>query len=220
MVGALLALAASSALAAQSPVTIGDLIGVVDIAALTVSPDGQVVAFRTERSSLARNRIETRWWTAPVDGHAAATALADGGEALIGGAGVVAPERAFWSPDGRTLFVRAAAADGVQVRAIDLATRRVRPVTHAAGDITVFALSADGRAVDFAEGPPRALIRATERQLHDHGARVDDSVDLTVGVVGGSWALGQSQSVRLTGDWYDRRQLLDDAGSARLAAAA
>lgn len=209
MVTALLALAAGAALA--GPVTISDLLAVTDIAALTVSPDGRVLAFRTEQLSLPNSRIETRWWTVPVDGHAAARLLAEGGEALLGGAGVVGPEKAQWSADARQLLVRSAGNDGVQVRAIDVATGRVRSVTRAAGDVTTFAISPDGTAVDYAEGPSRARIGATEQRLRDEGARVDDSVDLTVGVTGGAWALGRPRSVRLTGDWFDRRGLVDGA---------
>ena len=212
MVSAGLALAVGGMLA--GPVTVGDLLAVTDIAALTVSPDGRTVAFRTEQASLTSNDIETRWWTVPVDGHAAARVLADGGEALIGGAGVVAPEKAYWSTNGRALLVRRAGGDGVQVRAIDIANGSVRTITRAAGDVSAFEISADGQAVDYAEGPARALIRTTEQQLHDHGARVDDSVDLTVGAVGGAWSLGGPLSVRLTGDWFDRRGLLDGTGPA------
>lgn len=211
MVGAFLVLAAAGTLA--SPITIGDLLAVTDIAALTVSPDGQTVAFRTEQPSLTRNRIETRWWAVPVDGHRPARPLADGGEAAIGDAGVVAPERASWSVDGRHLLIRSTGVGGLQVRAIDVVTSTVRTVTDAIGDVGAFEISADGNAVDYAEGPPRTLIRTTEQRLHDQGALVDDSVDLAVGVVGGSWALGQPQSVRRTGDWFDRRGLLDGQGS-------
>ena len=204
----MIGLAVAAALAGD--VTIADLTGVTDISGLAVSPDGRLVAFRTERPSSATNEVETQWFVAPVDGRKAPRVRAVGGPALFNGAGVVVEETPRWLPDGRAFLVRRAGRDGVQVWRIGATSGNVAQITHAAGDVRAYEVSADGAEIDYATGPARAAVRAAATRLRDQGGRIDSSVDLSIGVVGGARVRGQSQSVRLTGDWFDRRGLLDD----------
>ena len=59
--------------------TTRQLMEVVDLNGLATSPDGHLLAFRTEQASIERNTRDTIWYVQPVDGSAPPRRLGEGG---------------------------------------------------------------------------------------------------------------------------------------------
>jgi dipeptidyl aminopeptidase/acylaminoacyl peptidase len=207
MFASILALAA--ALPPPAPISPADLLGVTDISGLSLSPDSRWLAFRTERPSTATNRVETHWWVAPSDGSAPARIVADGGAAEWTGAGVVRIERPVWLDDSRHFAFRAARDGEIQAWIADISNGSSFKATAFDGDVLAIGRGqADAPGLSFAVGPSRNAIESAEQAIRDNGALVDSSIDLAVGVVGGVLSPFGAKSVRLTGDWFGRRDLL------------
>jgi hypothetical protein len=200
----LLALAAATP--PPVPISPADLLGVTDISGLAVSPDSRWLAFRTERASTVTNRVETHWWVVRTDGSAPPRSVTDGGPALWTGAGAVQVERPIWLSDSRFAY-RAAFDREIQAWVADVERGESRKATAFDGDVLAIAPGNPPDGLAFAVGPSREAIRSAEQAMRDGGARVDSSVDLAVGVVGGVTGPFGAKSVRLTGDWFDRRDL-------------
>ncbi|MBI1684221.1 Atxe2 family lasso peptide isopeptidase [Caulobacter hibisci] len=200
-------LAAAASVIAAAPPTLDQLVEVVDISSLAISPDGRWVAFRQEQPSLARNVTELSWWVAELDRDTPPRRVADGGKALWTYAGTLPAEPPLWSSDSRTFYIRARIGEGVQAWAVDLRDG-ARPLTAEAGDVSELALADSGARLTFSVGPSRTAIEAEEQRQKDQGVRIDASIDPAQSLFAAGEINGRLSAQRLTGAWFRRQGLL------------
>ena len=195
---------------AQAGITVRDLVEVTDLSGVSVSPDGKLVAFRTERASIERNSHLTRWYVAPIDGSAPPRPVGDGGSALFTDAGVLDPEMPQWTPDSRAILYRALIDGSIQVWRASADGARAEALTADPADVESFALSADGTEILYRTGESRSAIENAERAEYDAGILVDHTIDPAQPMFRGGWVNGRLASQRLAGRWFERRGLLGD----------
>lgn len=158
--------------------TIRQLVEVVDIHNVSVSPDGGLVAFRTEQAAIERNTYRTVWYVQPVDGASPPRRLGEGGEMLPDGGGSSKPERPVWSPDSKWIFFRAVNDERIDIWRAAVDGSRTEQLTHEAANVRAFSLSADGSTVLYSVGATRQAVIDAELSEHDRGVHVDRSVAL------------------------------------------
>ena len=199
-----------SAAAAQAPApsraSLVALTEVADIEALALSPDGQRLAFRVQRPSVARNTYAIDWYVADL-ATGKVTAGGDGGEVIYDN-GVIETDAPVWAPDGRTFFRRALVAGkiGIWRTAVDGSGS-----TFAIGgdsDVESIAAEDDGRSLVYVTGPSRAAVEAAERAEYDEGILIDATVDTQQGLFRPAYSHGRLGTQRLTGYWFSRDGLL------------
>jgi dipeptidyl aminopeptidase/acylaminoacyl peptidase len=154
-------------------VTVRQLVEVIDINNVSVSPDGRLVAYRSEQATIERNGYDSVWYVQPIDGSAPPRRLADGGDILTDAGGSSLPEPAVWSADSRWIFFRAvhdaridlwrAAADGTSTEQI----------TRDAANVRAFQPGASGQWVDYSIGAPRQAVADAEQDEYDRGFHID-----------------------------------------------
>lgn len=195
-------------LLATAPLAPRDLVEMVDLSGLAASPDGRWVAFRIERPSVAKNRVALSWAVVPSDGSAPPKIVADGGVGLANGAGVLPDERPIWRADGSGFAVRARIGGVTALWLVARDGAPARRLTPPDTEVVGFETAPDGRALVARIGPGPEAIAAREQALRDGGVRLDASVDLSIGAVGGADTGDGPQSVRMTGDWFTRAPLV------------
>lgn len=206
------------ALLAVSPDAAGQpnpraIVETADISGLTASPDGKWLAYRIERASTVTNRIDVDWYVVAADGQSSPLALGRTGTAWWDDAGVVVGGDARWSPDSRSLVVRALVDGQVALWSAQIPSGGFEQVAAGAGDIDAFAFLRDGSLVT-SEGPARDTIARAEDLERENGILVDGTVDLGQPLYRGAMILGRPATQRFSGDWFDRAPLL--AGEARV----
>ena len=194
--------------AMRVPVTSRDLVEVAEISGVTVSPDGQRVAYRVSRPSSEENETRLDWYVVDArDG--VPVHIGSGGLARHNGAGVVAQQAPVWDRDSRGLRFTAL-ADGIVAiwhwREGDPAQREI--VDRA--DIIDFAVSPDGRSLRYTVGATRAEIAAAQRQAYENGVLVDDTLDLGQAIAGGMIVGGKRVMQRFSSEWFEKKALLWD----------
>ncbi|AZS19176.1 Atxe2 family lasso peptide isopeptidase [Caulobacter sp. FWC26] len=192
----------------RDEVSIRDLVQIVDISSLSLSPDGRQVAFRQQASSLDRNSKDLSWWVADLHGPARPRLIGDGGQALWTHAGTLNGEPAQWSADGLGLFYRALIDGEVQVWRASIDGRVPQAVTKDAADVVSISVNADGSGLTYEVGATRADILAAERASRDAGVRIDASVDPAQNLFEAVEINGRLAAQRLTGKWFQRAGLL------------
>lgn len=184
-----------------------ELVELADLSALSASPDGRLVAFRTDRPSIERNSYELAWHV--LDTATGATRrIASGGEPIPIEPGMLAAEPPVWSPDGRRIYFRALRAGAVQVWRAAVDGSGSQAVTAEEGDVLSVERSMDGRALLYRVGPPRAEIERAELDEYDNGILVDEHVELGQNLFRGAIINGRHATQRLTGNWFVRGGLL------------
>lgn len=204
-------------LLAAAPLTAADLVEVVDLSGLAASPDGRWVAFRVERPSVARDRVELSWAVVPSDGSAAPVVVADGGLGIANGAGVLENDLPVWRADSAAFVVRARLGGANRLWQVERSGLAVNPLTDASTDVIAVMPRPDGRALLAKVGPLPAAVAAHEDALASRGVRLDGSVDLSIGTIGGYDDGDGEASVRMTGDWFTRRPLIPGGGELTVA---
>lgn len=199
---------ASGGIPPAGAVSSRQLVEVVDIGPPVVSPEGHLVAFRTEQASIERNTYVAAWYVQPFDGSAPAHRVADGGTPLRDTAGTAVPTPAAWSPDGRWIYYRALVDGRIDVWRAAADGSGAQPLTRDAANVRDFALSADGRFLRYSVGASREAVMAAEQAEYDQGVRIDASVPLGQGVFRSSNLEGRLATQRYTGNWFDRDTLL------------
>ncbi|RZZ81610.1 Atxe2 family lasso peptide isopeptidase [Pseudoxanthomonas winnipegensis] len=198
--------------------TIRELVEVVDIGNLSISPDGQLVAFRTERASIERNTYQTIWFVQPVDGSSPPRRLGDGGEALRDTGGYARREPPKWSPDGKWLFYRAAIDGRIDVWRAATDGSRTEQITHDPANVRAFDLGVDGRSLRYSVGASRDEVASAEMAEYDNGIHLDGSVSLADGLFRSGFQEGRLATQRqdrsgeyrpLLADQADRWKLLN-----------
>lgn len=202
--------------AAATP-TVRDLVEIVDLSGVAISPDGRSVAFREDRPSLARNRGDVRWYVTNLQDNGAAHPVADGGEAIWEDPGGIRPEIAVWSPDSRWIYYRALIDSQIQVWRSARDGSATEQVTHDEADVISFSLSQDGSTLTYAVGSGRDEIARAETLEYDQGIRIDGTIDPSQNLFRGGWINGRLATQRLTGAWFGRRGLLSGVPTRRRA---
>lgn len=189
-------------------VSIRQLVEVVDIGSVSVSPDGRLVAFRTEQASVERNTYDTVWYVQPIDGSAPPRRLGEGGAPLRDTGGLSASEPVAWSPDGRWIFYRAVLAGRVEVWRAAVDGSRTEPVVRDPANVRRFSLSADGSVLKYSVGATREAVRDAERVEYDHGVHIDRTVPLGDDLFRSGFHEGRLATQRLVDNELERFPLL------------
>lgn len=200
--------AVSPGAAAPSP---RQLVEVADLSGPALSPDGRFVAFRLDQASVERNLYDSAWYIEPVDQAGAPIKVGDGGMPLFSDAGTPLAETPQWSPDGTWIYYRARIGDQLQVWRAKADGSKAEPVTSDDADVDRFALSIDGRTLFYEVGATRAALAAAEQAEYDQGVRIDSSVPVGEGLYHSGFINGRRATVRLTGQWAQRADLLWNA---------
>ena len=156
--------------------TIRQLVEVIDINDVSVSPDGRLVVFRTEQASIERNTYQTVWYVQPVDGSAPPRRLADGGDMLPDGGGSSIPEKVEWSADGKWIFFRIALDGRIGLWRAAVDGSRTEQITHDLANVREFFLSADGTKVNYSVGADREAVVDAELAEYNNGIHVDRTI--------------------------------------------
>lgn len=187
--------------------SVRDLVELTDLSAISISPDGRLAAFRTERASIERNDYSLEWKLVPLDGSAPARAIAGAGGPIWADAGVIVAEPPVWSPDSRTIYYRALVDEEVQVWRASV-DGHVQRLTSDPADVERFALSVDGKSLTYTAGAAREAIRRAEEDEYDEGIRIDATIDPAQNLYRSARINGRLASQRLTGRWFARAGLL------------
>jgi dipeptidyl aminopeptidase/acylaminoacyl peptidase len=201
-------LAAASPAASQT--TPREIVETTDISGLSASPDGRWIAYRIEKPSTATNRIDVDWYLVAADGRSPPRSLGRLGTAMWDDVGVVIAGEAKWTPDSRSLVVRALVEGRVGLWASATDGSGFRAVAGGDADVEAFAFRADG-ALITREGPSRATIARAEEAERETGILVDGATDLAQPLYHGALINGHPATQRFSGDWFDRAPLLATA---------
>lgn len=208
----LLSLIAHAPCAESAPrtmlVSIRQLVEVVDFGGVSVSPDGRLVAFRTERASIKRNTYDTVWYVQSIDGTAPPRRLGDGGAPLRDSGGLSMPEAAVWSSDGRWIFYRAVFNGRVEAWRAAVDGSRIEQVTHDLANVRAFSLSADGLVLKYSVGATREAVVNAELAEYDHGVHIDRTVPLGDSLFRSGYQEGRLATQRLVDNELERFPLL------------
>lgn len=179
--------------------TIRQLVEVVDIKNVSVSPDGRLVAFRTEQAAIERNTYETVWYVQPVDGTSPPRRLGEGGEMLSDGGGSSKPELPVWSPDGKWIFFRAVHDARIEVWRAAVDGLRTEQLTHETANVRTFSLNPDGSVLYYSVGATRQAVIDAELAEYDAGVHIDRTVMLGEALFRSGFQDGRLATQRLKG---------------------
>jgi dienelactone hydrolase len=203
-------LGAHAAAAGALPPQVAEIIEVAEITALSTSPDGRYIAFRTEQGRLDTNGYVLSWHVADLrEGRVAD--IGGGGRAIYAEPGVIASETPIWSPDSRFIYYRALVDDAIGVWRAPIDAAGARLVFDDGADVEAIGMSATGDGLAVTLGPSRHDIRTAEQEEYDQGILVDHTVGLNQNLYRGAFINGRLASQRVTGQWFSRVGLLWDA---------
>jgi dipeptidyl aminopeptidase/acylaminoacyl peptidase len=198
--------ALSSGAGAVSP---RQLVEIADFSSPVISPDGSSVAYRVERASIERNTYDSVWYVQRMDGASPPRRVGDGGIPLRDSAGIPVPATVDWSPDGRWIYYRASIDGKIDVWRAASDGSGSEAVTRDAAGVRDFALSADGRTVEYSIGPTREEVLAVEQAEYDRGIHVDRSTPIGQSLFRSGFVEGRLATQRL-GLMFNRVGLTDD----------
>lgn len=204
----LAALLAAASAGTPAP-TIREMIELTDLSSVAVSPDGRLVAYRTETASIERNSHDFSWYVVPADGSAPPRRIADAGEGDWPD-GSFAAEPPAWTPDSGAIVYRAIRDGEIQLWRSSADGARTEQLTSDAANIRAFALSPDGGTLTYAVGAAREDIARAERREYDEGVLIDARVDPSRQLYRGSRIDGRLATDRITGFWFAHGGLLAD----------
>src|SRR6185312_13299614 len=185
------------------------LLEVTDLGNPVISPDGQYVAFRSERASIERNTYDTTWYVQALDGKSPPLHVANGGLPLREyNGGLALPSPATWSPDGKWIYYRALLDGRVSVWRAAADGSGAHAVTSDPADVRDFVLSGDGKTLIYSVGATREKVIAAEESEYDHGIRIDDTVNIAAGLFRSSKVDGRPTTQRFAGPWFSAGPLL------------
>lgn len=162
-----------------SAVTTADLLGVRDIGAISVSPDGRWLAFSVRQAEMASNDRQLRWFVVHTDHSSAPVALALGdAQAISGfGSGYFPSDPAKWSPDGSRLALRLRHGDRIALVMVDPSTGAWTQVADGASQVDAFTWSKDGVLV-FRTGLNMQTYRSDVENEARHGWLLNGRMNL------------------------------------------
>lgn len=186
------------------------LVEVVDFGPASVSPDGLLVAFRTEQATVERNTYDTIWYVQSLTSSVPPRRLGEGGAPLRDAGGLSLREPAVWSNDGRWIFYRAEFDGRIAVWRAAVDGSRTERVTHDAGNVRAFQLSADGTSLAYSVGAPRERVADAEMDEYHGGVHIDRSVPLGDALFRSGYHEGRLATQRLAQNELERTPLLAD----------
>lgn len=169
---------------AKNHVDTDDLLSIRDIGGvngeISVSPDGERVAFHILQAVASENAYRTGWFVAKTDADQDYVAAGWGGEPILSGEsngmrlGAMLAPSAKWSPDGKW-FAYLLKRDGeVQLWRSSVDGARQDQVTSNAGDVHRFEWSESGEHIYFQTGRPREEKAKALRREGEIGYLFDD----------------------------------------------
>ena len=179
--------------------SIRQLVDVVDIKNVSISPNGRLVAFRTEQASIERNTYETVWYVQPVDGTSPPRHLAEGGEMLSDGGGSSKPELPVWSSDGKWIFFRAVHDARIEVWRAAVDGSRTEQLTYGTANVRAFSLNPDGSVLYYSVGATRQAVSDAELAEYGQGVHIDRTVMLGETLFRSGFQDGRLATQRLRG---------------------
>lgn len=147
--------------------------------AISLSPDGNWIAFQLQEPNLSTNNFRLTWFVVSARG-GALRSLGDGGELDLnpmkaaGSAGSRFPVRAVWSRDSSRFYYLKKSAGAVQIWRSTLSDGRQEQLTQNAADVLAFHLSDDGKRIVFSVARPRDAVQAELEEEGGRGFLVDD----------------------------------------------
>ena len=200
---------AATAAAVPPPLSVREIVELTDLSSVALSPDGRTVVYRAETASVAANSYALAWYIVPVDGSLPPRRLADAGEGDRQN-GFLMSNPPTWTADSRQIIYRAVANGEVQLWRVDAEGSHVVQLTHDAGNVKSFALTATGDAVVYEAGPARAEIAAAEDAEASDGIHIDHRIDPQRPLVRSTRLEGRVASDRLHGFWFADGDILAD----------
>lgn len=188
-----------------------ELLEVVDFSHPVLSPDGKMVAFRTQQASVVRNTYDAFWYVQKVDGTSPPRRIADGGVVLRGSAGVSLPVTPVWSPDGRWIYYRASVDGKIDVWRAAVDGSGAEPLTHDPADVRDFRLADGGRTLQYSVGATRAGVRSAEWAEYYKGIHIDSTSPIGQPLFRSGNIQGHLATQRYGKIWFGRVPLLADA---------
>lgn len=197
---------ASGPVYGSEPPTPRELVEVVDISAVSASPDGRHVVFRTDEPLVAANSYRLAWHMLDLE-TGEQREIGSAGQPIVNDPGLLAAEAPIWEADGRAFYYRALDRGEVQIWRAAADGSGSRVVTAEAGDVLSMEPAPDG-AIHYRVGPPREEIIRAELEEYDSGILVDDHVELAQNLFRGAIVNGRHASQRLTGRFFARGGVL------------
>lgn len=162
-----------------------DLAGIVDIGghhsgAISLSPDGKMIAFQLQVPHLESNSYVLSWMVVPTSGSSEPRIVGDGGAQIInpdkfyGASGDRLPVKAIWSDDSSSIFYLKQTEAGVQIWRSQIATGRQEQLTHHAADVMQIAMSHDGTRIYHSLALPKESVSQKLAEEARLGYLVDD----------------------------------------------
>lgn len=131
-------MAASASSAQKRAFTISDLYSVKGLYGVSLSPDGQTLAYTVSTPNLKEHKSASDVFTLTADGKTTHELTDDGQSGVIG-----------WSADGQRLFLLSWKDGSAQVYSYDVATCQSTKLTDYALGVTDPVVSADGKHIAF-----------------------------------------------------------------------
>lgn len=168
---------AAGATALAKEITARDLLAIVDIDGLSVSPDGRWAALQTRVADPNDNTYMLAWNVVPIEG-GPARRVADAGDPLLVAAlgrtiGAIRAAAPVWAPDGRSIVYLRRDNGRTQVWQADIDARSSQQLTQGEGDACAIAYSADGSRILFQVEPSRMQIESALAREGRHGFLYD-----------------------------------------------
>lgn len=152
---------------------------------LSVSPDGEYVAFEMHQADVAANDYRVEWFVAATSRNDTAVNVDDGGDPILfrhrqpGGrvVGAWITEYAKWSPDSRGIAYRKKSDGETQIWWSARDGLQTKQLSHSSADVEEFHWSSDGSRIFFATDADRSQLREAERLRYRNGHVYDHFMD-------------------------------------------
>lgn len=157
------------------PVSLKDVIEAKTIDSLSVSPDGQWVAYRIIRRSVEADSVLGQWYKTRIDGSGSPVALGRAFSPMqVMLMSMPADGVSQWSPDSTSLYVLAEEDSAVQVHR--LTEGKDVPVTSDEADVVSFSVGANGAQLTYQTRRSRKAIDQAGREDAANGLHFDQSI--------------------------------------------
>lgn len=151
---------------------------------LSVSPDGNSLAFELHRADLAGNTYRATWMVASTDGGSNARKIADAGDPglfefvddLGYHSGAWIGDAPVWSSDSEWIYYRRRDDNETQIWRSNRRGDRSERLTQNPADVVRLSLSSSGSKLLFLTDAPRAALVTERFQQSEHGIRLDPDV--------------------------------------------
>ncbi|WP_454887820.1 prolyl oligopeptidase family serine peptidase [Sphingomonas oryzagri] len=158
------------------PPTLVDIVQTKNIDSVSISPDGDYVAYRLLVPSLERNRTTAQWYRVAAGGRSKAVALGIPLDPIIMPEFDVPFEGvASWIPGSANLAVLAQRASRRQVWEVS-SSRAMRQLTHDSADVEDFDVSEDGRWLRYKVRNPVSVVAKAQADEENTGIHFDRTV--------------------------------------------